>query len=718
MRTIEPGNAFVPSKTERIAFGAAIVLVGIVAAVHAVYYLPRTVDDMFIFLRYAENIAAGQGVVYNPGERVEGLSSPLWTVLLTIGELLGIGGVSWSKTLGLGSFVALMVGTFRFAREVADASRWASLVAVLALALNSYVMSWTLWGLETPLHLAMLVWTAVLAWRVAEGGTRRDTIGLCIVGIAFVWGRPESPLFLALIGVGVALRDLETVRERIRRCLVPATIVSGAWAAMMVARRLYFGLWLPHTHYAKQGHGFDMERLDSLTLQGASPLEIGVLALGAAAAVWWAFRGRLTPLLLMAGNVFFVSVVRLDWMPNVRHFLPLTILLPVMVLAASDELRRHSRWQRFAGVVGALLVAGNAMMIARTDSRFSPNDFLTHGRAEHWIRPKSAQAWSDTLDCLARRAPPHIDAMNDFDHGMITQLYRVLEASAAPLDESWYVARDIGRVGWLSPVRVFDTDGLFTPVVVQSETWQDGEVVDADLIDAALERDVVATELVGTWMRATVRSRVARERYRPLPGMGYSYLRRRDAEPPSPAQILERYERALEKMPSTYYLMTLYGEGVGAAIQRRVESVRFHLESPPTVDALPSGLEGGVAVLDGSVELHGCRAPANVSRGERFTLECFFRALRPVRRDYTVFVHLEGPGQRIVADHPPAGGFHPTTDWTEGEIVRTAVQVRMPEEASSLRAWVGLYVGAHRAHAVGGALDAAGRVRGPEVRVR
>lgn len=708
-----------PSSAERIAFGTAIVLVGVVAAVHAVYYLPRTVDDMFIFLRYAENIAAGQGVVYNPGERVEGLSSPLWTLLLTFGELLGIGGVSWAKALGLGSFVALMFGTFRFAREIADASRWASLIAVLALALNSYVMSWTLWGLETPLHLAMLVWTAVFAWRVAEGGTRRDAIGLCVFGIAFVWGRPESPLFLALIGAGVAFRSRNEYRERIRRCFVPAAIVSGAWVAMMVARRIYFGLWLPHTHYAKQGHGFDVERLGSLVVQGASPLEVGVLALGVAAGVWWALRGRLTPILLIVGNVFFVSVVRLDWMPNVRHFLPLTIVLPVMVLAASDELRRHPGWRRVAGVVGMLLVAGNAMLIAQTDSRFSPNDFRTHGGGEHWVRPKSARAWSDTMDCLARRTPPHIDAMNDFDHGMITQLYRVLEASAEPLDESWYVARDIGRVGWLSPVRVFDTDGLFTPVVVQSESWQDGEQVDAALIDAALDRDVVMTELFGNWMRATMRSRIARERYRPLPGMGYSYLRRVDARPPSPEQILERYEHASDEMPSSYYLMTLYGEAVGAALQRRLETVRFHLESPPTVDALPEDLEGGVAVLDGSIELHGCRAPARVARGERFTLECFFRALQPVRRDYTVFVHLEGPdGQRVVADHLPAGGFHPTSEWTPGEIVRTAVQVRMPDDASILRAWVGLFVGSHRARAAGGTLDSVGRVRGPEVRAR
>ena len=39
-------------------------------------------DDAFISLRYAANLLAGHGLVFNPGERVEGFTSPLWTLLL------------------------------------------------------------------------------------------------------------------------------------------------------------------------------------------------------------------------------------------------------------------------------------------------------------------------------------------------------------------------------------------------------------------------------------------------------------------------------------------------------------------------------------------------------------------------------------------------------------------------------------------------------------
>ena len=42
---------------------------------NSLYYYPYTVDDAFISLRYAENLATGEGLVYNPGQRVEGYSN-------------------------------------------------------------------------------------------------------------------------------------------------------------------------------------------------------------------------------------------------------------------------------------------------------------------------------------------------------------------------------------------------------------------------------------------------------------------------------------------------------------------------------------------------------------------------------------------------------------------------------------------------------------------
>ena len=47
----------------------------------SLYYFPYIVDDTFISLRYARNLIDGNGLVYNPGQRVEGYSNFLWVVL-------------------------------------------------------------------------------------------------------------------------------------------------------------------------------------------------------------------------------------------------------------------------------------------------------------------------------------------------------------------------------------------------------------------------------------------------------------------------------------------------------------------------------------------------------------------------------------------------------------------------------------------------------------
>lgn len=51
---------------------------------------PRTIDDSYITFRYARNILAGNGFVYNPGEHVLGTTTPLYTILLVLlGALTG-----------------------------------------------------------------------------------------------------------------------------------------------------------------------------------------------------------------------------------------------------------------------------------------------------------------------------------------------------------------------------------------------------------------------------------------------------------------------------------------------------------------------------------------------------------------------------------------------------------------------------------------------------
>jgi arabinofuranosyltransferase len=51
---------------------------------------PRPLDDAYITFRYARSISQGQGFSYNPGEHVQGTTTPLYTLLLAgLASLLG-----------------------------------------------------------------------------------------------------------------------------------------------------------------------------------------------------------------------------------------------------------------------------------------------------------------------------------------------------------------------------------------------------------------------------------------------------------------------------------------------------------------------------------------------------------------------------------------------------------------------------------------------------
>jgi hypothetical protein len=73
------------------------------------------IDDAPITYRYADNIVQGNGFVYNPGERVLGTSTPLYTLLLASLGFLGISSPTASNVLNLLGSLALVATTMALA---------------------------------------------------------------------------------------------------------------------------------------------------------------------------------------------------------------------------------------------------------------------------------------------------------------------------------------------------------------------------------------------------------------------------------------------------------------------------------------------------------------------------------------------------------------------------------------------------------------------------
>jgi hypothetical protein len=92
---------------------------------------------------------------------------------------------------------------------------------------------------------------------------------------------------------------------------------------------------------------------------------------------------------------------------------------------------------------------------------------------------------------------------------------------------------------------------------------------------------------------------------------------------------------------------------------------------PPPASSLD--IEHSVeASLGDKVRLLGYNVESGFRPGDNIHLTLFWQCLGKMRWDYTVFTHLVGERGNIMAqkDNLPVDGFHPTTKWELGEIVR------------------------------------------------
>jgi hypothetical protein len=199
-------------------------------------------DDAYITLRAALNWATGQGPVFNPGERVESTTSPLWTALLALGirvgadpvALLGAAGVVFTAAAGaMCSILALRT-----------AGPLASVAAGVFLAALPTWSAWALTGMEVPL--------AGLALAIAAWGALRDRPAIAgVLAAAAALARPEA---LILVPLFVAAASLCADQQRRRRTAAIAGVCAAIpLAALFLLRHAWFGAWLPNTYVAKRG---------------------------------------------------------------------------------------------------------------------------------------------------------------------------------------------------------------------------------------------------------------------------------------------------------------------------------------------------------------------------------------------------------------------------------------------------------------------------------
>jgi hypothetical protein len=211
-------------------------------------------DDMMISMRYARNLIEGNGLVWNPGERIEGYTNFLWTMVMAALHLTHVADAHMAILVRVVSFL-FFSGTFylalRMLRIFAPRSYIAPPAMMVSMLLCVDVTQWSVWGFETAM-LSFLNLFFLL--RIVE---RREGL-LAYAALAAIPLTRGDGLYIFLANGAMAL----FLSQRPRRTFVYAALALVPFVLHVAFRRVYYGEWLPNTYYLK------VYLLDDLTKRG------------------------------------------------------------------------------------------------------------------------------------------------------------------------------------------------------------------------------------------------------------------------------------------------------------------------------------------------------------------------------------------------------------------------------------------------------------------
>lgn len=192
----QPWLAAVLPLVTLVAVGLAVMGLYIYRELTIAGTLHTPLDDAWIHFRFAENVARGYGMSYNPGILTPGTTSPFWVLVLAACYRLTGEFLITSKVLGGTGFLASIAGIYALSHLIRP-NRTLALLCALFAVLNGRFIWAALSGMETTLFTALTIWAIYLHLRYREARGWRTYLPTILLGFAAVT-RPEG---MALFGL-------------------------------------------------------------------------------------------------------------------------------------------------------------------------------------------------------------------------------------------------------------------------------------------------------------------------------------------------------------------------------------------------------------------------------------------------------------------------------------------------------------------------------------
>jgi arabinofuranosyltransferase len=697
-------------------------------------------DDSFITYRYAQNFAAGSGLVYNTDEKVLSTTAPLYAMFLGvlshfIPDFHVLGGLIGTISIAVGGWLIYFV----LPNEMPIILRvWAGIVYTLSPPL------WLALGMETPVWIAMTMGALVMA--------RHERIAIAgfVIGLATLV-RPDALLPGALLGAGIVWRAQHDKKSFVKRvaaygvfAVIPI-IIFAIWAGMT------YGSPFPATLGAKNaqailgitGFGPFTTTLEGLQLILQSLVSQSGFYVIFAVLIMLGLSRRLTwevALLAIWAIAHILSYIILRTAPYRWYYNP---LIPAALTLSAYGLWRIRQLfgKRAIGLSIALLIcllplAAELTSFSKIRERFlygGPSeamlpivDWDTYHRVGEWIdenTPKDSTvgvAEVGQVGFYARRwMTDYLGLLQPEVAGMLrrSDLYSWLVGYApdylvfqrfrgAPLvlynyligDDDWFlgsyrIAQEFDDPRYASgPVTIFERVTRDKPIQNQQINYDFGGLkligLGTDGYDLSANGNPIRVRL--DW---EVTGEIPPDLHIALKGLGMT------TTPAFDGDYVTRNWRGTfstwhglvipeNTAPGGYPIEVAIGPTGGPYTAQNVGWFDI------SFDKLELQVDSVVFQNDNEAEI-GLNDSNAIRNSNNLVLETQWQALQNIDEDYTLFVHIVPIGETSPTtqlDTRPIEGSYPTFLWEQGEVIPLTIQLdNLPHQAGTYDVLIGWY---------------------------
>jgi arabinofuranosyltransferase len=334
-------------------------------------------DDAMISMRFASNLAAGHGLVWNPGRPpVEGYSNFLWTLWMAVLHLVPVPARLTSLLVSISGAVLILgtavVGARIAGRLSGNQEGAAPLVSAAMVGLCYPLLYWTLRGMEVGLLAFLIVLSVDWAMRLGDG--EQGLVGrlaVCLAVLPLV--RPDGLVPAVTIAVCAATAAPDNrLRTLVALCAAPITVMG----LHTVWRVSVYGEWLPNTYYLKMTGVTIAERLTRGLEMGVGAFSLYLwtaVAFALAAIRSYARPDRALVLLVPGALIAYSAYVGGDaweWMPYTNRYVTpaFAVLLPGVAAAVVSRESFTGRMLAGTALACAPLALWDASRSTTTDA--------------------------------------------------------------------------------------------------------------------------------------------------------------------------------------------------------------------------------------------------------------------------------------------------------------------------------------------------------------